>query len=201
MALNPLRGTGGQVGGASVRLDTREFDAMLNDMEHKLPHIIAKTLSKILSEAQFETRAYIEQRGDGRQSHISDAGSRVAEMFNRKDVFVRGSEILSGMIAERAFTSPDDDGNRFDLSEALQDGIRERNVYFRSTGAALKGRQFGRRGSNTPWTMSNPGRFYFHGYPKLSYIEFGMGIVERRLERRIGAAIEREFGPGSYYRG
>lgn len=201
MALNPLRGTSGQVGGASVRLDTREFDAMLHDMEHKLPHIIAKTLSKIMSEAQFETRAYIQQRGDGSQSHIRDAGSRVAELFERKDVFVRGTEILSGLIAQRALTSPDDDGNQFDIAEALQEGIMARNVFFRSSGAAEKGRQFGRRGSNTPWTMSNPGRFFFHGYPKLSYIEFGMGIVERRLERRIGAAIEREFGPGSYYRG
>ncbi len=201
MALNPVGSAGNTLGGTSIRLDTREFDAMLNDMEHKLPHIIAKVLSKIMSEAQFETRAYIQQRGDGSQSHIPDAGSRVAELYERKDVFVRGTEIISGMIAQRALTSPDDDGNQFDLAQALQEGIMGRNVSFRSSGAAEKGRQFGRRGSDTPWTLSNPGRFFFHGYPKLSYIEFGMGIVERRLERRIGSAIEREFGPGSYYRG
>lgn len=190
------RGTS-QLGGASLQIDSSEYDAMIHDIEHKLPSIIAKALSKVLSEAQFETRAYIEQKG--RSGHVPSAAERVAELFERKDVFVKGNQILSGMAALRALASPDDDGNQFDFSLALQEGMRAQNVLFRSPGAAEKGRQFGRRGSKTPWTQKNPGSYYHFGFPTLRYIEYAIGIVERRIEKRIGNAIEREFGPGSYY--
>ena len=189
-------------GSMTVRVDASEFNRAMKVAQKDIAEAMFKGTGAAFSYAKTITYNYLKgyvgmvpQAQKVANSLDYDKGrtgrgGRVVS-FDGDDVEVkaafgsRGPNIHTGEIGIGVQTSPDDNGGRFNIAQALQEGISAKTFTFHG-GAAQHSRQVGRKGSKTPWFPRPP---YFYGYPALDFL----GVAERAFQARIRGAVEREM--------
>lgn len=186
-------------GTTTVRIDATEFNRAMDAAQDDIADAMFKGSGAAFSYAKTITENYL--RGyigmvpqahkvansldyDKRKNRVIVVEGDNVEM--RAIFGSRGPDIHGGQIGIGVHTSADDNGKRFNIAQALQEGIDPGEFSFRASGASQHSRQVGRKGGNTPWYSRPP---YFYGFPELDFL----GVAERAFQSRLEGAIEREL--------
>lgn len=186
-------------GSMTVRVDATEFNRAMDAAQEDIAKAMYRGSGDAFSYAKTITENYL--RGyvgmvpqahkvansldyDKRESRVVRIEGDDVELEAKFGS--RGPNVHNGMIGVGVHTSPDDNGGRFNIAQALQEGIEPQTFSFHSGGAAEHSRQVGRKGSKTPWYPRPP---YFYGFPELDYL----GVAERAFQARIEGAIQRQM--------
>lgn len=204
---SPTRQQTAHGGGLEITVDATELEHMLTDMEEELVKAIADSVQELLYEVREKTQFHMFKFAG--QGQAPKAPKDVAFALRPKDIRIDMArlEVTASFevdgTKQGVFTTADDDGNRFNLAMALEEGVDPQMVYFQGYtgqgGARIFGRQYGKRGSNTGWTMRNPGRYYHKGFPQIGYMAFAQDYFTERLEEVLTRMIEKRYGPGAFY--
>lgn len=190
-------------GSMTIRVDASEFNRAMNKAQEDIADAMFKGSGEAFSYAKTITTNYLKgyvgmipQAYKVAQSLDYDKGRTGREgrvvRIEGDDVELkaafgsRGPNIWGGEIGIGVHTSPDDNGGRFNIAQALQEGIEAKTFSFHSSGAAEHSRQVGRKGSKTPWFPRPP---FFYGFPELDFL----GVAERAFQARIEGAIQRQM--------
>lgn len=200
--LRPMvkRGTYGET---RITVDTREFDRQMDKAQDDIAKALWEGIGKALSSTKDSTANYLR----GYAGFVPQAKRVADSLAYQRDVSVQGNEAevearfgskgptQYGEIGVGMHTDPDDNGNRYNIALALQEGRDAKYFRFKGnrspyaktqTGATQYGRQVGRFQSATAW-YGHGGVGYFYGYPELDYL----GKAEVYFESRGRSAIER----------
>lgn len=203
--------------GVSINIDMSEYNVMMEEVEDAVADAIRLAFRDVLYEVRAETEVFL-------NSSIEPQAHKVARSLRSRvgDTRVRGnnievfakfgsaasltnpSKIPSGrvnfeQIGVGIHTSPDDNGNMYNIARAFQEGRDPKYIQFtgkqptpfrKGAGAENIGRQIGRYKSKTAWVGAS---FYFYGYPKMDFIKHGMDIFNARIERRAEAYLKRRL--------
>ena len=197
-------------GNFGVVTNVNELEAMLSHIDEKLPLIIAQAVDSIMEKVRQSTqRELFKHIGQGQ---IPNAPRQIAFAIKSEEIRydqarneITGRFFVDGR-GKGVLTARDDDGNRFNVAKALEEGMAAQMVYFigfssrgRFGGAKKWGRQFGTIGSKTGWTLGHPGRYYHKGFPEVAYMAHAQLEFKDMLEQEIQKRINDTYGPKAFY--
>ena len=188
-------------GGGSTRItvDTREFNMAMRDAEKVIADAMFEGSGVAFARALSKTERYLR----GHEFHTPQAkkvadsldydkrGDRKArqkgdELILEAKFGSRGPSKRSGEIGFGVHTSPDDDGDTFNIGQAVEEGINAKIFAWRSDGAAEHSRQVGRKGGSSAWYEGKgTGHARFYGITGLGYIKVAADEFDRAIKKAV----------------
>ena len=178
--------------GVGVHIDDSELMDLLRDSKRDMKEAMRLGFGRAMTETKRKTQQYLKQAlapqriGTSLEHKIeTNSQGRVTAEFGSV------GPNLNGVIGVGIHTSPDDNGNQYNIGAAYNEGRSQKTVYWRSPGAAMHGREIGRSGSGSDWLPRE--KFTFFGFPRLEYIDFAMDDFEERSPRIVKRFIDRAY--------
>lgn len=173
-------------------VDDSELMDLLRDSKRDMKKAMRLGFGRAMTETKRKTQQYLAQALAPQRIGTSlDHEISVGSDGKVEAIFGSQGKDLGGAIGVGIHTSPDDDGNQYNIGAAYQEGRSQRTVYWRRSGAAEHGREIGRKGSGTAWLPNES--FTFFGFPRLDYIGFAMDDFEERSPRIVKRFIDRAY--------
>jgi len=175
----------------NTRMDDSELKQLLRGSKKEVRKAMELGFRRAMTETKRKTKQYLSQAlapqriGTSLDHEVINKGRNVEAIFGSQ------GKDLGGTIGVGIHTSPDDDGNQYNIGAAYQEGRSQRTVYWKAAGAFEHGREIGRSGTGTAWLPSE--KFTFFGFPQLDYIGFAMDDFKERSPRIVKRMIDRAY--------
>ena len=187
--------------GFVLTMNARELAQSLNQSEDKVKQVMRRGFGEAMSRTKSLTKDYL-NRGFGNKATMKIATSLAHEIQEDNDdiyaIFGSRGPDYSGEIGFGLMSSPDDDGNRWNIAQQYDGGTDA--GWFTWKGDSGKGtageygRQAGKAGGPSPWIESVNGKSYHYGVVALNFIDYAHNHFENSVERVVQRHFDRAFG-------
>jgi len=197
----------GRAGGMTrIHVDASDFNRAMKTAQQDIADAMFKGSGAAFAYAKQLTDNYLRSQSatTGQAKKVAD--SLQYDQREQRVVTITGDNVtveamfgsrgpdIRGQIGVGVHTSPDDNGNRFNIGQAVQEGISAGYFSWRSSGAQEHSRQVGRKGSATPWYAGKgSGTAYFFGITGLDYLGFAEDVFSRVLESKVQREMKKRF--------
>ena len=183
--------------GFTLTMNARELAQALNESEDKVKKVMRRGFGEAMSRTKGLTKDYL-NRGFANKATMKIATSLSHKIQEDGDdiyaIFGSRGPDYSGEIGFGLMSSPDDDGDRWNIAQQYDQGTDAGWFTWDSPGAAEHGRQAGKKGGDSPWIESVGGKSYHYGVVALNFIDYAQNHFENSVERVVQRHFDRAFG-------
>lgn len=180
-----------------VNFDTSELQLSLREADDRMLKTMRRGFGETMSRVKDRTKSHINKHfrtiasqrvGNSLDSDIEIKGDEVYAIFGS-----RGPDAF-GEVGEGVETSPDDNGNTWNLGIMYNEGTSAGWFKWNNPKTAVRGRPVGRFGTGAKgWMKAVDGHSYHYGLVGTFYIDHAKKVFENIAENTVQRHIDREF--------